>query len=549
MNTNLRRGLLAALLLTPAALAQTAHVEAKLVSIDPDTTARAGAAVDIEGDWAVMGIPTDFIGPLRYGAVEIFKRQNGGVPWIFSQKIQPSFLQEYDTFGTAVAMQGTTLVIGAMGDDDLGEETGAAYVYERVDGQYQLVQTLYASDANIEDYFGGGAAIDGDTLVIGAIFAGPGYWHPGSAYVFVRDSSGVWVEQAKLELPNGYEQDLFGRRLDIEGDRIVVGVVNEDTQFGDDGAAYVYDRTGTTWSLTEKLVAPDNPGTEERFGWTVSIDGDRVAVGCPGDDEQIGDGGSVYVFTEGPGGFVLEQKLFPAQAVQNHGFGRGMTMIGDLIAVGASSDYSWEPNALYLFRHDGTSWVQMQKTTPDNVFGVAEFGEPIATDGARLIVGAQGDFIGQFGDAGSAFVYAVPPATVSYCEGKTTSIGCVATVSWSGEPSASATAPFTITASEVPSLQPGVFFYSTGGRAAQPFQGGTICAKAPVIRTGVASAGGNFPPLSDCSGSFSIDFNAWIAGHPSLTAGMQVNGQFWFRDPGDAFGSALSDAIEFQILP
>jgi hypothetical protein len=137
----------------------------------------------------------------------------------------------------------------------------------------------------------------------------------------------------------------------------------------------------------------------------------------------------------------------------------------------------------------------------------------------------------------------------TYCTAKTTSGGCVPAIGFSGSPSASAGSGFGIFASQVEPAKFGLFFYGKSGKQASPFQGGYLCAKAPLVRTPLQNSGG----AAACSGTFAIDFNAFIASgkDPGLVAGATVDGQWWFRDPGFAPPNAtgLTDAIDFTIQP
>jgi hypothetical protein len=137
-----------------------------------------------------------------------------------------------------------------------------------------------------------------------------------------------------------------------------------------------------------------------------------------------------------------------------------------------------------------------------------------------------------------------------YCTAKVNSQGCLPQIGFTGTPSVSSPAPFTVRATKVLNNRNGLFYYGLSGRAAFPFQGGTQCVAPPVRRTNVQSSGGN-PPPDDCSGVFTVDFNAWIQSgvDPNLVAGAQVHIQCWSRDPSSASGSSLSDAIELTIGP
>ena len=117
-------------------------------------------------------------------------------------------------------------------------------------------------------------------------------------------------------------------------------------------------------------------------------------------------------------------------------------------------------------------------------------------------------------------------------------------------PSASSGLPFLVTASSLRNQKAGLVFYGFGAQAV-PFQGGTMCVAAPTRRTPVQVSGGSALPANDCTGSFALDFNAWIqsAVDPALGAGADVDAQHWSRDPGAAANTGLSDAIHFRIRP
>jgi choice-of-anchor B domain-containing protein len=139
----------------------------------------------------------------------------------------------------------------------------------------------------------------------------------------------------------------------------------------------------------------------------------------------------------------------------------------------------------------------------------------------------------------------------TYCTPKPNSLTCLPHMTWEGVPSATSPAAFDLRASEVLSQKPGLLFYGFS-QSSVPFQGGVLCVTPPVTRTPGQSSGSN-PPIEDCSGQFSMDFNDWIqtSGDPGLTPGAVVYTQYWSRDPGDpaGFGTSLSDALRFTIQP
>jgi photosystem II stability/assembly factor-like uncharacterized protein len=137
-----------------------------------------------------------------------------------------------------------------------------------------------------------------------------------------------------------------------------------------------------------------------------------------------------------------------------------------------------------------------------------------------------------------------------YCTAKANSQGCTPTIAWSGNPSASQATPFSILASNVISKSFGLLIYSKTGAAAQPFQGGFLCLQSPVLRTALQNAGGNGPPV-DCSGTFTFEFNDYIAtgADPGLKAGKEVWTQYWYRDTGSTSETGLTGALHFTICP
>ncbi len=139
----------------------------------------------------------------------------------------------------------------------------------------------------------------------------------------------------------------------------------------------------------------------------------------------------------------------------------------------------------------------------------------------------------------------------TYCKAKLTSLGCTPTISGTGAPSASAGSGFAVSTAPVPGTSVGLYFYGKSGHlgAGFPvFQGGYLCMSGAILRTPGQVSGGT---TGVCDGAYGIDFNALVAGgsDPTLVAGQLVYLQTWFRDPPASFGSGLSDALKFELLP
>ena len=190
---------------------------------------------------------------------------------------------------------------------------------------------LTASDGAAADIFGFSVAISGDTAVVGAALDDvPGAANDdtasGSAYVFVR-SAGAWSEQQKLTASDAAAGDLFGRSVAISGESVVVGAFNDDDTASDSGSAYVFQRSGTTWSQEAKLTASD-AALSDFFGFSVAISGDTAVVGAHLDDDAGGDSGSAYVFQRSAGVWSEQQKLTASDAALADEFGFSVAISG-----------------------------------------------------------------------------------------------------------------------------------------------------------------------------------------------------------------------------
>ncbi|NIO42630.1 MAG: hypothetical protein GTO41_22280, partial [Burkholderiales bacterium] len=160
------------------------------------------------------------------------------------------------------------------------------------------VQKLLADDGEKEDYFGYSVAIDGDTAIIGSPGAGDGdLSNAGAAYAFARDGD-TWSLQAKLLASDRAIHEVFGSAVAIDGNIAIIGAYGEDDSgLNGNGAAYVFTRSGEEWSETAKLMASDKASVDY-FGWSVAIDGDVAVIGSlHADDSGLNGNGAAYVFT------------------------------------------------------------------------------------------------------------------------------------------------------------------------------------------------------------------------------------------------------------
>jgi hypothetical protein len=257
------------------------------------------------------------------------------------------------------------------------------------------VQKLTASDAAQEDFFGSAVRIDADTLVVGAPFDEVGgFGNAGAAYVYVRSGSS-WVEQAKLTASDASLSAQFGQSLDLQGDELLVGAYFDDP-FGAGGAVYAFQRAGTVWSQTQKLI-PTGSGFVSQFGRAIAVCGNWAVIGAPL-SSGFGEG-SIYTYENVAGTWVQRQNIFASPQIALESFGMRVAMDADTMAVGMAAGFN--QGRVHLYRFDGSNWNLEQVVTAAN--GATFFGIEVDLDGDRLAVGSWGSLGGTF--RGAAYVF------------------------------------------------------------------------------------------------------------------------------------------------
>jgi|GEM_PF-681484 len=401
------------------------------------------------------------------GAVYVFTRY--GTTWSHQAYLKAPNNSEYDWFGNSVAIDGDTIAVGAYGEDsdtreiingsdlsatnDDGSYNGAVYVFTRYGTTWSHQAYLKSPNNNSDDHFGDSVAISGDTIVVGAHYedsttteiingsvtlgANNSGNNNGAVYVFTRSGS-TWSHQAYLKAPNSSTGDYFGYSVAIDGDTIAVGACLENSDAteiingadlsasnddGDDnGAVYVFTRSGTTWSHQAYLKAPNN-SDGDRFGWSVDLSGDTIAVGanCENSNttEIINDddlsatnddgyhNGAAYVFTRSGTTWSHQGYLKAPNNSDMDYFGGSVAIDGDTIVVGAyregsdtteviygsdlsaTNDDGSVNGAAYVFTRSGTTWSHRAYLKAPNNSEGDSFGDFVAISGDTIAVGAQ----------------------------------------------------------------------------------------------------------------------------------------------------------------
>lgn len=238
-------------------------------------------------------------------------------------------------------------MIGAIFDDDNGTDSGAAYIFELIGGNWTETAKLIASDGDVEDRFGSSVSLSGNRALIGAHGVGT---KPGSSYVFDLQG-GSWSQTAKLMASDGAANDYFGWSVSLYGDRALIGAYGDADNGSYSGSAYVFDLSGGSWAETAKLTAADG-SANDYFGNTVSLFGDRALIGAFFDDAIGNDSGSAYVFDLQGGGWIETDKLIASDGAVNNYFGFSVSLSGEQVLIGAygDNDNGNSSGSAYIFK-------------------------------------------------------------------------------------------------------------------------------------------------------------------------------------------------------
>ena len=378
--------------------------QAKLSASDASSAsayeARFGNSVSISGDTVAVGAYLDDSGGgTDSGSAYVFKRS--GSTWSEQAKLEGDDAADgSDEFGSSVSISGDTVVVGVEKSDELGTDAGIAYVFTRSGSTWSQQDKLEAMDAAAFDSFGISGSISGDSVVVGAYRDDDNGNVSGSAYVFTRSGS-TWTQQAKLTASDGVAGDEFGYSVAISGDTVIAGAYRDDVNgFSSAGSAYVFTRSGSTWSEQAKLSASD-VGADDNFGISVSISGETVVVGAEDDNDAGSESGSAYVFIRSGSTWSLQSKLTASDASANSNLGNSVSISGDTVVVGAFDDNS---GSAYVFTRSGRAWSQQAKLTGSNIGIFSDFGKSVSISGDTVVVGANLDNVGSR-DSGSAYVF------------------------------------------------------------------------------------------------------------------------------------------------
>jgi hypothetical protein len=306
--------------------------------------------------------------------------------------VQPTGGGDVGNFGWSVALDGETLLVGAPGAEGIVYDTGAAWVFVRAGATWSQQAKLVASDGSFGHEFGVSVDVSGDRAAVGAWLAHDVAFGPtGAAYVYARSGTS-WTQEAAF-YANG-EWSFFGADVALADDLLAVGA---------DGANFVaiYERSGSDWPLVATVTGPV---TNTRFGSSVAWSGDTLLVGAPA---YGSDRGRVYVFDRAGSSWPLVQVLDAPGGAAGDRFGDALDATGARLVVGAprDDDQGLESGSAHVFRRTGGAWVHEAKLLAPGGHGDERFGEAVAIAGDLVVVGAPMQDSPEQVDAGGVHLY------------------------------------------------------------------------------------------------------------------------------------------------
>lgn len=382
---------------------------AVITDIEADFGEMFGSGLALGSETLFIGIPSDSVGTNSgQGSVGIFALQGGG--WTAQQRLTTGNGMAGAQYGWSVDLDGITAVVGAPTDDvGTSQPRGAVYVFTQTGVSWSLQARLIAADAPENGRFGDEVAVSGDTIAVSAnqfIFSAGRFER--FVYVFIRTGA-IWQQQAKLVAPEATAATTFGSWLDIDGDTLIASASRDQVGTNDQqGSAYVFVRSGGTWSLQARLVAADGAAGDQ-LGSGVALSGDTALVGAwlDGVGANLRQG-SAYVFSRTSGVWSQQARLVAQDGGTEQFFGSAVALEGDTALVGApfaQVGVNMYPGAAYIFARSGSDWSQVAKlASADGVTG-DRFGLALDLEGGMALIGAPSTSVGSNSAQGAGYLF------------------------------------------------------------------------------------------------------------------------------------------------
>ncbi len=445
--------------------------EAFIKASNPDAGDWFGSSIALDGDTLVVGAPredgsvtgvrtvtttSDNVVDGNFGAAYVFRRT--GSAWVQEAFLKADSNIANHNYGTSVALSQNLIAVGSPNEDSAQTtitisgvpgsgasaiDSGAVYIYSRIGTTWTreafikaelnsasnlFGSTLFLSDQTLavgvpKDDFNGTSIISGTAITLSTLVP-----DSGATYIYRRSAAGTWTREALIKANNRDSLDQFGTAVSLEGNLLAVGASFEGsnqttiTPLGsadntrlESGAAYVYARNGTAWTQEAYIKAP-NSESGDRFGTSVSISNNRLAVGAPLEDSNaIGianvsssdnsspQSGAVYTFKKTGSSWSFENYIKYGAPLANTRFGQTVSLKGNTLVVGVDEDdfstgrivnggisfpatNSFESGSSLVYRLNGSAWVEDAYLKALNFRDNYTFGNRVSISGDTIAV-------------------------------------------------------------------------------------------------------------------------------------------------------------------
>jgi len=321
------------------------------LAIDPPEQRILGPSVDIDGETLILGSLAD-----AHEGVAFIGRRNGG-KWSLVQRLTAGDRTDsVYRFGQFVAMSGDFALVGALETYASPSPPGAAFFFKRAPtGEFQHFQFLERQEPAENDQFGGNPGLSGDRAIISSHV--PNTLHSNQVHVYRLEGGNAWIERTMLQSPRLSFDDYFATSAALDGDTIVVGAPYDDEAGAQAGAAYVF-RTGPAqenWTLSRKWIAPEAGGAA---CYKIALSKNTVLCGAP---DAFDGAGAVYAFSIDGNGSV--QMLRPPEDERSttKRFGWVVAIDGDTAAIAPDGTVTADRGIAYVYRRVAGNWEHYRK--------------------------------------------------------------------------------------------------------------------------------------------------------------------------------------------
>jgi len=317
--------------------------------IDAQKSGYLGRSVALAGNFAFASAPAFDIDDNQkdVGIVYVYQRQKSG-DWVQTQTLFPDPIETLQNFGTSMATSNDTqLIVGGYGSSD---HSGKAFIFELEGNQWIQRHYLEPEEPDIGGRFGIDVDIYNDYVIVGAYKA---FSFQGAVYIFHKED-GHWIQKQRIISPYNHLYSFFGYSVSIHENYAVVGSKSEQlNDYRNAGAVYVYRRTENSWEQMPKLVEPDLQ-KEDRFGESLDIKGNILAVGSPKMDAEIVNSGAVNIYRIENDHFVLLRKITAKYPQEEVRYGCSLVIDEHQILVGSESydNYGVRNGSAFFYSFD-----------------------------------------------------------------------------------------------------------------------------------------------------------------------------------------------------